>query len=140
VNQPDALDLTAIGRGAGVALLVAVPAAVVQTVAAPGALKSLALLVTLVGFGLGGHVAGAPHPDRALTHGGLAGLAAGVVVLVVGIARRSAAGEPVAWPSQPFLALLALSSGVIGGYVAFRRAAAEPAEPADEANGEDVRP
>jgi hypothetical protein len=121
------LDLAAIGRGAGVALLVAVPAVVVQNIAT-GSLRSLAFLVSIAGFGLGGHVAGVAHPRRALTHGGLAGLAAGVAVLVVGIVRRSAAGEPVAWTSQPFLALLALSSGLIGGYVAFRRAAVGDAE------------
>jgi putative membrane protein (TIGR04086 family) len=121
------LDPAAVGRGVGVALAVAVPAVVVQNVAT-GSLRSLAFLVSLAGFGLGGYVAGGRQPTRALTHGGVTGLVAGVTVLLVGIVRRTAAGEEVAWLSQPFLALLTLSSGLIGGYVAFRRATSEQEE------------
>jgi hypothetical protein len=128
VSELDRLDLTAVGRGVGIALVIAVPAIVVQNITAAGSLRSFAFLVSLAGFGAGGYVAGGAHPPRALTHGGVTGLVAGVLVLLVGIVRRTAAGEPVAWLSQPFLALLALSSGLIGGYVAFRRAASEQEE------------
>jgi putative membrane protein (TIGR04086 family) len=119
----DELDSAAIGRGAVVALVIAVPAVIVQNLASPGSLRSFAFLVSLVGFGFGGYLAAGAEPRRGMTYGGLAGLAAGLVVLAVGILRRSAAGEPISWISQPFLALLALSSGLIGGYIAFRRSA-----------------
>jgi hypothetical protein len=120
------LDVVALGRGAGIALLIALPAAIVQNLVAEGSsVRSLAFLVSLAGFGIGGFVAAGADPGRGMTYGGLAGLAAGVVVLIVGILRRSAAGLAISWISQPFLALLALSSGVIGGYIAFRRASTD---------------
>jgi putative membrane protein (TIGR04086 family) len=115
------IDMTAVARGALVALVIAVPAVIAYNALAPGAGRSLAYIATIAGFGVGGYVAGTDQPRRGLSHGGLTGLAAGLVVILVGAVRRSAMGEPVAWSSQPFLALLASSSGAIGGYVAFRR-------------------
>jgi putative membrane protein (TIGR04086 family) len=121
------LDWGAIARGAGVGFLVALPAAIVQTVTGAGSLKSLAFLVTLVGFALGGYVAARPRPTQALTHGGLAGLVAGIGIAIVSIVRRSAAGEAISWLSYPLQTLLAVSSGLVGGYILFRRNAQQGA-------------
>jgi hypothetical protein len=126
------LDTTAIARGAGVALAIALPAAIVQNLAGEGSLRSLAFLVSLVGFGIGGYLAAGVEPNRGMTYGGLAGLAACLVVLAFGILHRSIVGKPISWISLPFLALLALSSGLIGGYVAFRRQAAPPDDGAND--------
>jgi putative membrane protein (TIGR04086 family) len=115
------LDTTAILQGMGVALLIAVPAGAVQTWASATSLRSAGFLASLAGYAVGGYVAATAEPRRGLTYGGLTGLVAGLVFLALSILRRSAAGDPIAWLSLPFLAMLALSSGLLGGYLAFRR-------------------
>jgi hypothetical protein len=117
------LDTTAIARGAGTAAAVALPAAVVQNLVSEGSsLRSLLFLVIAAGFGLGGWVAGRARPARAMTHGGVAAVLGYAGVLVVSIVVRLARGAGVALAGIPLPALIALSCGVIGGYVAYRQA------------------
>jgi len=68
-------------------------------------------------------VAGRDRPDRALVHGGLAALAVYVSVQTIGVVLRVARGATLSWASYPLIALLSVSCGIMGGYLAFRRAA-----------------
>jgi putative membrane protein (TIGR04086 family) len=104
------------------AAIVAVPAGIAQNLAGRGSALTFPLfLAILLGLGFGGYVAGREAPDRRLIHGALAALAVYVVVQGVGIVLRLARGDTVSWIGIPFIALLALSCGVVGGYLAFRR-------------------
>jgi len=117
------LDLRAIAKGAGVAAIIAVPAGIAQNLIDRGSSAAFGLfLVVVLALVAGGFVAGREQPDRALTHGGLAALALYAAVQLLGIVLRVARGETVTWVSIPLIALLSASCGVIGGYVAFRRA------------------
>lgn len=136
---PGGLDTTAVARGALVAACIAVPAGIAQNMVGRGSSLSFALfLVTVFGLGAGGYVAGRQALDRALTTGGAAALAVYVVVQTIGVALRLARGEDVSWASIPLVALLSLSCGVIGGYVAFWRHGRTTGAPDEEA-GDDAR-
>jgi putative membrane protein (TIGR04086 family) len=124
------LDARAIGRGAGVAAAIALPAAIIQNLVAEGSsLRGLLFLVIAAAFGVGGWVAGRARPDRALTHGGLAGLAGYLGVLAITILIRLARGAGPALAGIPLALLIALSCGLLGGYVAFRRGANDEVHP-----------
>lgn len=131
------LNLRAIGRGAIITAVIAVPAGIAQNLIDRASSVSFALfLVVVLALGLGGWVAGRDEPTRALTHGGLAALTVYLAVQSLGIVLRLARGENVTWISIPLVALLAVSCGVIGGYVAFRqdvrrRTGADDADPAN---------
>lgn len=123
-----AIDRTAVLRGAAVAAAVAVPAGIAQNALGRGSgLASPLLLVIMVGLGVGGYVAGTQAPDRLLVHGGAAALVVYVVVQTVGVVARLARGDEVRWLGIPFFALLSVSCGAVGGFVAFRRRQGEAA-------------
>jgi putative membrane protein (TIGR04086 family) len=119
------LDRGAIGRGALVAALIAVPAALVGAWASDrddlGWLGGLAVVVVLIGLVVGGAVAanrqrlGAP-----LTHGILAAGLLFVVVQAFGIIRRLIADDQIVWSRVLSSAVLALVAGAIGGVIGGR--------------------
>jgi hypothetical protein len=84
------LDLRAVLRGAGAALLLAVPAGFGQRAVSDGSsLKSLLFVIILVGFGWGGAVAAkAGVAGRGLTHGTVAGVVAVAGYLTIGVVAR----------------------------------------------------
>lgn len=104
--------MPALLRGIGLALAVAVPAALlaqlldVVTDSDPGLLTYPLTLVVLAGMALGGREVGRRAADRAIELAALAGLVAMAVVQAVGIARRAVAGEDVAWATVPVVTLL----------------------------------
>jgi predicted permease len=108
--------------GAGVALAIAVPAALLAQLAdtvaddkpTPGWVYLL-VLVVLVGLAVGGVAAGRRQPQRAGTAGALAGLVAIVAVQVVGILRRTVTDADVAWSTVPFTTGLGVVFAYLGG-------------------------
>lgn len=125
----DLVHLRAVAVGAGVALAVAVPAAILaQVLDEAGTVDddSWWLLVLfgaiLLGMGLGGYVAANRRLDAPLTNSAVAALAAYLLVQTVGAIRLLASGESVTWTAIPFFALLSASAGMAGGLVADHRA------------------
>lgn len=95
--------------GAGAALALALPAALLAQVldalrddsrGVDGVVYALAGAV-LAGMIVGGVVVGRQRPSRPAVSGALAGGAAIVVVLALGVARRLAGGDEVAWSTVP---------------------------------------
>ncbi len=121
------LDGRAVATGAAVALVFAVPAAVISALlveddASNGVFVFYAII--LFGMLLGGFVAGAKRPDLPYTHGAAAAALAYVVAQVVAVAVKAADGGKVRSPVvYVFNLLLAASLGVVGGYLAERRGA-----------------
>jgi putative membrane protein (TIGR04086 family) len=72
----------------------------------------------VVAFFLGGLLAARAQPHAPLAHGALAALTAYALVQGFGVVRHLIAGEDVSWLSIPFSALLASSTGTVGGIVA----------------------
>jgi putative membrane protein (TIGR04086 family) len=72
----------------------------------------------VVAFFVGGFVAARSQPHAPLAHGAIAALLAYVLVQGVGVIRHLLADEDIAWVSIPFAALLASSTGTVGGIVA----------------------
>ena len=121
----------AVGKGAGVALALAIPTWVVLRVlmAAAHVAKDsnwwfVGFALFLVEMGFGGAVAADARPDDPLTHGGLAGLVAFspvlVAVLVSGIATSAADQVARLLIVVVFYALMFGSAGIIGAMVASR--------------------
>lgn len=115
-----------VARGAALALLLAVPAALANVMLAaqdpqPGWALNLTLLIMLVGFVGGGFGAGYESRSEAARHGALAALVAFVLVQVIGSLGRLDRGEPIAVGSIIFLGLLAAVAGTLGGLGASRR-------------------
>lgn len=119
----------AVAAGAGVALAICVPAALLaQVLDEAGTVDDdsswlLVLFgVILLGMGIGGFVAANRRLDAPLTNSALAALAAYLLVQTIGAIRLLASGEDVTWVAIPFFALLAASAGMAGGLVADHRA------------------
>jgi putative membrane protein (TIGR04086 family) len=120
------LDLRAICTGMGIALAIAVPAALISQLFDSGdstnaGVVAVTFLAVLIGFGVGGYVAAQREPDAPLAHGAIAALAAFVLVQAIGVIRRSVAGDDIHWLTLPFNALLAAALGALGGLFANRR-------------------
>ena len=120
-RQP--LDLPAVLRGAGAALIVAVPAGFAQRAVDNGSSPwGLLFLVILVGFALGGAVAAKFDPtNRALLHGLVAGFVAVVGYLLIGIVARAASGSEIKPISLAFTTLLGVSCALVGAELGDRR-------------------
>jgi hypothetical protein len=120
------VDLAAVGRGAGVALLVGAVAAVianlVDAVSDEGsALAIVLLLATLAGLVAAGWVAARASRRSPLVDGAAAALAAVVVLLVVNLVRRLVGDDDVNAAYLGVWALLALACGLAGALAAVRR-------------------
>lgn len=116
------LERRSILTGAAVTILLALPPALIGLVRADDELNGsgwvpLIFFWTLAAFVVGGFVAARPQPHAPLAHGAVAVLLAYAVVQGIG-AVVDVNDDGVAWLSIPFLALLAASTGMIGGMVA----------------------
>lgn len=113
--------------GAAVALLIAVPPAVIAQVqsdrdALEGSNWVLVLFgVVLIAFMVGGNVAARRGGDTPLVNGAVAALVAYALVQGYGIVRRLADGDDIRWVGIVFAALLAASCGTVGAIVATMR-------------------
>lgn len=124
-----ALDGRAVIAGAGAALALAVPAALVGQIVdstADGdgnrAVLGLAYLVVLTGLAVGGYVAGGRAPADPMMHGASAALLAFAIVQAVGVVRRLVGDDDISWVAIAFNAVMSACIGTVGGYVAARRA------------------
>jgi hypothetical protein len=120
------VDLAAVVRGAGVALVVGGVAAVVANLADAvsdegSPLAIVLLLATLAGLVAGGWVAARASRRSPLVDGAAAALAAVVVLLVDNLVRRLVGGDDVNAAYLGVWALLALACGLGGALAALRR-------------------
>jgi len=118
-DAPTALDLGSIGLGALVALAVVIPCGYALRGADTGS-SGLLFLGVVIGFGLGGVVAGRHSRDRYLTHGAASGLAAVVVYLAIGLVAHAATGRAVRPVAVAFTGLLGICCGMLGASVGDR--------------------
>ena len=124
------LDRRAIGAGAVVALVIAVPPTLIaqalnslDAIDSDSAWLALFLPIVFAGFVLGGYSAARRVTESPLAHGAAAALAAFVAVQLIGIVRQLVAGDDIEWVGIVFNALLSACLGVIGAMVATRRRA-----------------
>jgi hypothetical protein len=113
------LDLRSIGLGALVALAVVVPCGYALRGADTGS-SGLLFLGVVIGFGLGGVVAGRGSTDRYLTHGAASGFVAVIVYLVIGLAAHAATGRAIRPVAVVFTGLLGMCCGMLGASVGDR--------------------
>ena len=118
-GPPTGLDLRSIGLGALVALVVAVPCGYALQGADTGS-SGLLFLGVVIGFGLGGAVAGRNSTDRYLTHGAASGLVAVIVYLVIGLVAHAASGRAIRPVAIIFTGLLGICCGMLGASVGDR--------------------
>ena len=120
------VDRGALVRGALVAAVIAVPAAIVGRLVAPddgglNAASGALLAVTMIGLAIGGAVAanqqrvGAP-----LTHGILAAAAVYVVVQIVLILRRLVSDDEIRWDLVVSNLVWSVIAGAVGGFIGGR--------------------
>ena len=126
--RPSLLDRRAVGAGAVLAVVVALPAALVGEAAAdgeddPSGLVLLCFVVVLLAFVAGGWLAARRAPDAPYSNGAVAALVGFAVIQLGGIVANVVQDEPVRVASIAFSALLATASGLVGALVATRRAA-----------------
>jgi hypothetical protein len=128
VSAPRAIDLdiVAVSRGAGLALVVcaaaAVAARVLDAVGGDGSPLALPLLlVAVAGLVTGGWVAARACGRNPLTHAALAAVVAIGVLLVVNVVRQVIEGDDVRWSFVVLWVPVALASGLAGGLAALRQ-------------------
>jgi putative membrane protein (TIGR04086 family) len=118
------LERRSILTGAAITIALAVPPALIGVLASEddsmegSAWVPFLFAWIVVAFFVGGFVAARSQPHAPLAHGALAALLAYALVQGVGVIRHLLADESVAWVSIPFAALLASSTGTVGGIVA----------------------
>jgi len=120
------LDRRTVARGAAATLVLAVPAAIASSLLAdhqpsPHAVLSALSLVLLVGFAIGGFVAGSESADLPAKHAAAAALVAFVIVQAFGILARATRGATINVVRIAATGMLAVSAGLIGGLLAARR-------------------
>jgi len=118
------LERRSILAGAAVTIVIAVPPAVIGVVGseddsmAGSSWVPLLFCWIVLAFFVGGLVAARSQPHAPLAHGALAALLAYALVQGVGVIRHLLVDEDVSWVSIAFAALLASSTGTVGGIVA----------------------
>ena len=122
------LEPRALGAGAVLAIVIALPAALVGEAAAdgeddPSGLVLLCFVVVLLAFVSGGWLAARRAVDAPYSNGAVAALAGFALIQLGGVVANLAAGDPVRGASIAFSALLATASGLVGALVATRRPA-----------------
>ena len=136
---PAVSPLGAVWRGTVTALVLAVPAAVVNQFVLDDADTAWTLglrLVIMFGAAAGGYAVIRLCPDAGLPHAAAAGAAAYVIVQGVGVLRRLTSGEPISWLAYPFLMLMLATIAMLGGVFA-RRAVRRYGVGGTEPRGED---
>jgi predicted permease len=112
--MPDRGPRQVVAAGVGLALAVAVPAALLaQVVDAvsdddPGLLAYPLALVVLAGMAAGGDLVGRRASQAPARLGAITGLVAIAVVQALGIARRAVAGDDIAWATVPAVTVVAV--------------------------------
>jgi hypothetical protein len=119
------LDSRAVGTGAIVALLITVPAGFVGGATSPNSSwHGLTIALALIGFGVGGAIAGRSSTQRYLTAGAAAGFVAVVAYLVIGIVARQVTDhhdqQTSLVASLVFTTLLAMCCGMVGAELGSR--------------------
>ena len=118
------LDQRAILRGALVAMVLAVPIALVAKAldldSESNAIFAFLALI-LIAFGIGGYLAARGNTVAPLTQGAVAARLACVVVQAAAILRRLVIDEDVRWIGAVFNGLIASSAGLLGALWAVRR-------------------
>lgn len=122
------LDPRAVGAGAVLAIVIALPAALVGEAAAdgeddPSGLVLLCFVVVLLAFVAGGWLAARRAGDAPFSNGAVAALVGFALIQLGGIVANLIAGDPVRGASIAFSALLATASGLVGALLATRRPA-----------------
>lgn len=115
-----------IARGAAVGLLLAVPAALANSVLAdqtpkPKAALNISTLVVFVGFAIAGWLAGREAPGQRAKHGALAALATFVPVEVIAVLGRLDREAGISVVAIVFVGLLAACLGTMGASVGGRK-------------------
>ena len=124
----EGLDWHSIGIGALVALVIVIPCAYAIHGASPGQ-AGILFLGVLIGFGVGGAIAGRNSRDRYLTHGAVAGALSVAVYLVVALVVHAATDDVIRIPALVFTALLGACCGMLGANLgAWRRRSREDAD------------
>jgi hypothetical protein len=121
--EREPLDLRAIARGAGAALVVVVPAGFgLRAVTQGSSLWSLLFVISLVGFGWGGAVAAKSDiSERGLTHGTVAGIVSVAGYLAIGVVSHLVSATSIKVISLAFTALLGVSCAMVGAELGERR-------------------
>jgi predicted permease len=122
------LDPRAIGAGAVLAIVIALPAALVGEAAAegdedPSGLVLLCFVVVLLAFVAGGYLAARRATDAPFSNGAVAALAGFAVIQLGGIVATLVEDDPIEAASIAFSALLAIASGLGGALLATRQPA-----------------
>ena len=122
------LDPRSVGAGAVLAIVIALPAALVGEAAAdgkddPSALVLLCYLLVLVAFVAGGWLAARRATDAPFSNGAVAALVAFGLIQAGGVVASLLQDETIETASIAFSALLATASGLVGALIATRRPA-----------------
>ena len=122
------LDPRAVGAGAVLAIVIALPAALVGEAAAdgsedPSGLVLLCFVVVLLAFVAGGWLAARRALDAPYSNGAVAALTGFAVIQLGGIVANLVQDDPVRGASIAFSALLATASGLGGALLATRQPA-----------------
>jgi predicted permease len=122
------LDLRAVGAGALLAIVIALPAALVGEAAAdgdddPSGLVLLCFVVVLVAFVAGGWLAARRAPEAPYSNGAVAALVGFAVIQLGGVVANLVQDDAVEVASIAFSALLATASGLVGALMATRQPA-----------------
>jgi putative membrane protein (TIGR04086 family) len=120
------LDPRAVGAGAVLAIVIALPAALVGEAAAdgdddPSALVLLCFVVVLAAFVAGGYLAARRAVDAPYSNGAVAALTGFALIQLGGVIANLLQDDPVEMASIAFSALLAIASGLVGALLAMRR-------------------
>lgn len=117
------LDGGAIGRGTISGLVWVVPATVANALARAAEVDALILLcflLIMMGFAFAGYTAAGDAPQTPLQHAAAAGLLTFAIVQGALLVVASARGDGPSVPGLVFLALLAASTGMLGGLLSVR--------------------
>jgi predicted permease len=122
------LEAPAVGAGAVLAIVIALPAALVGEAAAdgdddPSALVLLCFVVVLLAFVAGGWLAARRALEAPFSNGAVAALAGFAVIQLGGVVANLVQDDAVRGASIAFSALLATASGLGGALLATRRPA-----------------
>jgi predicted permease len=126
--MPDRGPREVVAGGVGLALAVAVPAALLAQVVdavsddAPGLLAYPLVLVVLAGMAVGGDLVGRRASRAPARLGAITGLLAIAVVQALGIARRAVAGDDIAWATVPAITTVATGLAAGAAHLAARKA------------------